>query len=175
MLSAFTALRGSVRMFPKFALFTAACYLAVGLAIAIPVGVHHHSASYGISLAILVLSSCILFDFLAYYAIASNPAWYARCREFADAFARIFLTARIDNTPEEPDDTWWEDDGVYEPFEPDGDHYVEGDFIEDEDVQPGDELSQVEDLDRGHEPELVEFEHDNIPADEQEPKREERE
>jgi hypothetical protein len=162
-----------MNVFSTFYLKVAAVYALVGTAITVPMAFHYHSVARGISFAVLVLSFCIAFDFLTRYVIPTEPNWFFHCREYI----RNLLTKRLDNSPEEPDDAWWEDDGVYEPFEPDGDHYVpEGDFEEDDYVDPNEiELSQVEDLeeDRGHEPELIEFEHDNVPVDEQEPKKEE--
>ncbi len=145
----FSTLRTNIGLFPKFAALVAAVYVLVGLAIAVSVGIHYHSASQGVAVAVLVLFLCVLFDFIAYYAIAANPVWFSRCREFADAFARIFLTERLDSPSEEcdGDEDWEENYGENEPDEESDykDYEIEeGDFIED-DFYGGEDETLVED------------------------------
>jgi hypothetical protein len=141
----------------------AVVYILAGAVMAILLGILYHSAARGIFVAASVVLVCILFDLLARYVVSTDPTWFLRCR----MFARSLLTKRLDS-----DDDRWCDDYDDEPYEP----LEEGDFIEGEsnyitnteigDITPDDELNQVEDLDRGHEPELIELEHDNAPADE---------
>jgi len=172
-MNAFSTLRTNIGLFPRFAAFVFAVYTLVGLAIAVPVGIHYRSTYRGVSIAVLALSLCVLFDFIAYYAICLSPTWFCRCQEFAAAFARIFLTKRLDTPSEENDDEDWEEN--YDDDELDEEAPLEeGDFVGDN-LGGGEDETLVEDenLDEsGHEPELDEVEHDNKPADEQKPEKE---
>lgn len=139
MTNVFARLYTNARLFPRFAALVAVVYLLTGLAIGIPVSMASHSISRGIAVAILVLSACMFGDFLTYFVIAANPAWYSKCIRAADAFADIFLRTPIveeNETDEEPEDYT------------DGDEFAEEDeLIEDEEIDPNeDALNQVEDL-----------------------------
>jgi hypothetical protein len=99
MKNVFSTLFNNARLFPKFAALVGIAYLLFGVGIAVPVAHQSHSVPRGVSFAVLVLSLCAVFDFILYYAISLNPAWFARCQEFADAFARIFLMPRPASSP----------------------------------------------------------------------------